>query len=111
MRASELTATWAASYVSWLHYNPFAHDQNAFDAFLGHFIQEPWLYPDNLGLSVPAARPTSKGRAPVGGTQGVTGNLLTALRVNPDPKPHQVLGASEVTFCMLSTPEACQAPG
>ena len=42
--ASDRTLRWVLSYIRWMHVYPFGHDQNGWDAFLGHSIQfEPFV--------------------------------------------------------------------
>eukprot|EP00927_Polykrikos_kofoidii_P066634 TRINITY_DN62197_c0_g1_i1.p1 TRINITY_DN62197_c0_g1~~TRINITY_DN62197_c0_g1_i1.p1 ORF type:complete len:455 (-),score=59.94 TRINITY_DN62197_c0_g1_i1:347-1678(-) len=39
IKASDRTLTFVLRYIAWLHENPFAHDQNGWDAFLGHSVR------------------------------------------------------------------------
>jgi len=43
VRASDRALLWMLQYIQWLHWYPFGHDQNGWDAFLGHSIVEPQL--------------------------------------------------------------------
>ncbi|CAE7767436.1 unnamed protein product [Symbiodinium pilosum] len=44
VKASDRTLRWVLSYIRWMHVYPFGHDQNGWDAFLGHSIQfEPFV--------------------------------------------------------------------
>jgi len=47
VRASDRSLLWMLEYIKWLQWYPYGHDQNGWDAFLGHSIVEPQL-PDNL---------------------------------------------------------------
>lgn len=47
VRASDRSLLWILEYIKWMHWYPFGHDQNGWDAFLHHSIVEPQL-PDNL---------------------------------------------------------------
>lgn len=47
VRASDRSLLWLLEYIKWLHWYPYGHDQNGWDAFLGHSIVEPQL-PENL---------------------------------------------------------------
>eukprot|EP00928_Gymnodinium_smaydae_P042974 TRINITY_DN28897_c0_g1_i1.p1 TRINITY_DN28897_c0_g1~~TRINITY_DN28897_c0_g1_i1.p1 ORF type:complete len:756 (+),score=61.85 TRINITY_DN28897_c0_g1_i1:85-2352(+) len=38
IRASDRTLVWILYYIKWLHQNPFSHDQDGWDSFLGHSI-------------------------------------------------------------------------
>ncbi|OLP99193.1 hypothetical protein AK812_SmicGene18274 [Symbiodinium microadriaticum] len=39
VKASDRTLMWVLSYIRWMHVYPFGHDQNGWDAFLGHSIK------------------------------------------------------------------------
>jgi len=47
VRGSDRSLLWMLQYIKWLHWYPFGHDQNGWDAFLGHSIVEPQL-PEDL---------------------------------------------------------------
>jgi len=43
VRSSDRSLLWVLRYIEWLHWYPFGHDQNGWDAFLRHSIVEPQL--------------------------------------------------------------------
>jgi hypothetical protein len=43
VRSSDESVMWSSAFLAWLHWNPFGHDQNGFDAFLGHSIKDPYV--------------------------------------------------------------------
>jgi len=45
VRASDRSLLWLLEYIRWMHWYPFGHDQNGWDAFLGHSIVEPQVPP------------------------------------------------------------------
>lgn len=47
VRASDKSLLWILEYIRWMHWYPYGHDQNGWDAFLGHSIVEPQL-PEDL---------------------------------------------------------------
>lgn len=67
VKPTQNTLHWVLRYIRWMHVNPFGHDQNGWDALLGHSIQnEPlapsrrfrgdarhlWLRPPNVSFQV-----------------------------------------------------------
>merc|ERR1719296_276285 len=51
VKASDRTLLWVVSYLRWLHMNPFTHDQNGWDAFLGHSIKFEAMAPTEIAVS------------------------------------------------------------
>ncbi|CAJ1343774.1 unnamed protein product [Effrenium voratum] len=61
VKPSDRTLYWILSYIRWMHVNPFGHDQNGWDAFLGHSIQfEPFVPAAPLANVTLAVLDTSK---------------------------------------------------
>eukprot|EP00927_Polykrikos_kofoidii_P042549 TRINITY_DN36555_c0_g1_i1.p1 TRINITY_DN36555_c0_g1~~TRINITY_DN36555_c0_g1_i1.p1 ORF type:complete len:890 (-),score=114.17 TRINITY_DN36555_c0_g1_i1:105-2774(-) len=52
VKASERTLLWALRYIEWMHIYPFGHDQNGWDAFLGHSIKHEPMVPDDPNVSL-----------------------------------------------------------
>ncbi|CAE7204950.1 unnamed protein product [Symbiodinium natans] len=52
VKASDRTLHWALSYIRWMHVYPFGHDQNGWDAFLGHSIEFEPLVPSNRNITL-----------------------------------------------------------
>lgn len=52
VKASDRTLMWVLSYIRWMHVYPFGHDQNGWDAFLGHSIKFEPLVPPNPNITL-----------------------------------------------------------